>query len=567
MTQQAADPTKWFTDLVGQQQGLLSQSPDFANLPGVTEWTEAMSKMVKWQMDTYNAIAAPFMNWFGMGQASEPIPDNRFSGEAWTKDPRYAAMARSYLAQVDALNKALEAAPVDARTKGQWSFAMRQITDALSPSNNLMTNPQAQQIALESGGKSLIDGLKLFTEDLAKGRISMTDEGAFEVGENVATTPGTVVFENELFQLIQYTPTTEQVHERPFLMVPPCINKFYILDLQAKNSFVGHVVAQGHTVFLVSWRNVGPEQGSVTWDDYLEDGVLKALDIALDISGADKANTLGFCVGGALLASALAVQAARGVEKAASVTLLTVMLDYTDAGEIGLLIDEQSVAQKEAQIGQNGVLQGRELAQVFSALRANDLIWPYVVNGYLSGQAPPPFDLLYWNSEETNLPGPMFCWYVRNMYLENNLRQPGGTTQLGVPVDLGKITIPSFIYASRADHIVPWKSAYESTQLLGGDRTFVLGASGHIAGVINPPAKMKRNYWVNKGETTQYPDEADRWFELAESVPGSWWPVLYEFLAANAGEMKPAPTEPGNDEYKALEPAPGKYVKEKAPQI
>ncbi len=563
MTQ--TDPTQWFTDLVGQQQSVLSNAPDFATLPGVTEWTEAVSKLAKWQQDSWTAMTAPFMSWLGMGQASEPIPDSRFAGEAWTKDPRYAAMARSYLAQVDALNKALEAAPLDAKAKGQWSFAMRQITDALSPSNSLMTNPQAQQLALETGGKSLIDGLKLFTEDLAKGRISMTDEGAFDVGENVATTPGTVVFENELMQLIQYTPTTEQVYERPFLVVPPCINKFYILDLQPKNSFVGHAVAEGHTVFLVSWRNVGPELGNKTWDDYLSDGVITALDVALDITGADKANTLGFCVGGTLLASALTVLATKGEQKAASVTLLTAMLDFTDTGEIGVLIDEQSVAQKEAQIGKGGLLQGRELAQVFSALRANDLIWPYVVKGYLSGQAPPPFDLLYWNSDETNLPGPMFCWYVRNTYLGNQLRVPGATRQLGVGVDLAKLDIPAFLYASQRDHIVPWKTAYESTQLLGGEKTFVLGASGHIAGVINPPAKMKRNYWIVR-DNNKYPADPEAWFSQAESVPGSWWPELYEFLARTAGEKKDAPKKPGTTKYKAIEPAPGRYVKETAPQ-
>ena len=322
------------------------------------------------------------------------------------------------------------------------------------------------------------------------------------MGRNVGTTPGTVVFQNELIQLIQYTPTTEKVHQRPLVIVPPCINKYYILDLQPANSFVGHAVAQGHTVFLVSWRNAGPEQDTLTWDDYLEQGVLRAIEVARAITGADKVNTLGFCVGGTLLASALAVLAARGEQPAASMTLLTTMLDFTDTGEIGLLVTEERVAQREAAIGKGGLLKGSELAQVFASLRANDLIWPYVVKGYLKGQAPPAFDLLYWNSDDTNLPGPMFCWYLRNTYLENKLREPGGTVQLGEPVDFGGVDVPAFVYASKEDHIVPWKTAYASTQLLSGDTTFVLGASGHIAGVINPPAKNKRNYWTERRAAT-----------------------------------------------------------------
>ena len=327
---------------------------------------------------------------------------------------------------MDLLTKALDASPLDERSKGQWSFALRQVTDALSPANNLMTNPEAQQLALETGGKSLTEGLKLFTEDLAKGRISMTDESAFEVGRNVATTPGTVIFQNELIQLIQYTPSTDEVYERPLVIVPPCINKFYILDLQPANSFVGHAVAEGHTVFLVSWRNAGPEQGQLTWDDYIYEGVLRAIDVALEITGADKANTLGFCVGGTLLASALAILQARGQQKAASMTLLTTLLDFSDTGEIGLLVDGKGVAPAGGGDRQGRRASGQRAgARSSPSLRANDLIWPYVVKGYLQGQAPPPFDLLYWNSDDTNLPGPMFCWYVRNTYLENKLREPG----------------------------------------------------------------------------------------------------------------------------------------------
>lgn len=562
MTQ--SDQSQWFTDLLSQQQALLSSTLDFSAVPGMREWMDAVTSFTRWQTEAWSALSAPWLAMFG--GTSEPVKDRRFTSEAWTKDPRFDTMSRTYLAQVDVLNKALDAAPLDARTKGQWSFAMRQVMDALSPANNLMTNPEAQKLALETGGQSLIDGMRLFTEDLAKGKLSITDEAAFEVGENVATTPGTVVFENELMQLIQYTPTTDEVFARPLLIVPPCINKFYILDLQPKNSFVAHAVAQGHTVFLVSWVNAGPELGGKTWDDYLADGVLKGLEVALAITKADKANTLGFCIGGTLLASSLAVLAAKGDERAASMTLLTTMLDFSDTGEIGLLVDEQGVVQRENSIGKGGLLQGSELSGVFSSLRANDLVWPYVVKGYLQGQAPPAFDLLYWNSDDTNLPGPMFAWYLRNTYLENKICNPGATVQLGEPVDLGAIDVPSFLYASRADHIVPWQTAYLSTQVVGGQKTFVLGASGHIAGVINPPASGKRNYWIVPDIDNNYPHDPDLWLDQAESVPGSWWPVFYDFAAATAGEKKPAPKKPGSTTYKAIEPAPGRYVKTKAPK-
>ena len=454
----------------------------------------------------------------------------------------------------------LDTAPADAKTKAQWRFALKHVQDALSPANYLATNPEALQLALDTGGASLLEGMRLFLQDVAKGRISMTDDQAFEVGRNVATTPGSVVFENELMQLIQYAPTTPKVHARPLLIVPPCINKYYILDLQPENSLVAHAVAQGHTVFLVSWRNVAAAQGHFSWDDYLELGVMTAIAASIEISDADAVNTLGFCVGGTLLACALAVQAARGHSKrVSSMTLLTTMLDFADAGEIGQLVDERSVVQREAHIGRSGVLQGRELGQVFASLRANDLIWPYVVKGYLKGQAPPAFDLLFWNGDDTNLPGPMFCWYLRNAYLENKLSVPGGTQQCGEAVDFGRIKVPAFLYASHDDHIVPWRTAYASTRLLGGDTTFVLGASGHIAGVINPPAKNKRNHWVGIPIA-----EPQAWLDGAQSVPGSWWPAWTGWLAGHAGAQVKAPKQAGARKYPVIEPAPGRYVKEKA---
>src|SRR5580658_3778659 len=576
MSQQPPDPTRWLADLMKADHSVLWPTGDAFDTSGAlaaaaTSWTKAVADYTAWQLNTLQQMASLWTAGLpGAGAAAAPVKDKRFAGEEWTKAPGFDALARIYLAQTEQVHKALEAAPLDERSKAQWGFALRQLTDALSPANMLVTNPEALQLAMETGGASLAEGLRLFTEDLARGRIAMTDETAFEVGRNVGTTPGRVVYQNELIQLIQYTPTTDTVHRRPLVVVPPSINKYYILDLQPENSFIAHAVAQHQTVFLVSWRNAGPGQAKLTWDDYIEDGVLRAIDVARRITKADKVNTLGFCIGGTLLASAVAVQAARGQHPAASMTLLTTMLDFTDTGEIGLLVSEQGVAAREAAIGQGGLLKGRELAQVFASLRANDLIWPYVVKGYLEGKAPPAFDLLYWNSDATNLPGPMFCWYLRHTYLENKLREPRGTVQCGEPVDLGAINVPAFVYASKDDHIVPWKTAYASTQLLRGDTSFVLGASGHIAGVINPPAKNKRNYW-----TLARADAADgqarldanpeSWFDVAESVPGSWWPAWIDWLAPHSGTRVVARKKQGNAEFPPIEEAPGSYVKEKAP--
>jgi polyhydroxyalkanoate synthase subunit PhaC len=579
MSQQPSDPTRWLVDLMKADHTVLWPAGDAfdtskALAAAATSWTKAVADYTAWQLDTLQQMAALWTAAVpGAGAAAAPVTDKRFAGEEWSKNPGFDALARIYLAQTEQVRKALEAAPLDERSKAQWGFALRQLTDALSPANMLVTNPEALQLAVETKGASLAEGFRLFTEDLARGRIAMTDETAFEVGRNICTTPGSVIYQNEVMQLIQYVPTTDRVHKRPLVIVPPCINKYYILDLQPQNSFVAHAVAQGHTVFLVSWRNAGPGQAKLTWDDYIEQGVLRAIDVARRIAKADKVNALGFCVGGTLLASALAVQAARGEHPAASLTLLTTLLDFTDTGELGLLVSEQGVAAREAKLGQGGLLKGSELAQVFASLRANDLIWPYVVKGYLEGKAPPAFDLLYWNSDDTNLPGPMYCWYLRNTYLENKLREPGATVQCGEPVDLGAIEAPTFIYASKEDHIVPWKTAYASTQLLRGDTSFVLGASGHIAGVINPPAKKKRNYWTLApieapdaiDGQAQLDADPDSWFDGAESVPGSWWPAWIDWLAPHSGTKVVARKKQGNAEFPPIEEAPGSYVKEKAP--
>jgi poly[(R)-3-hydroxyalkanoate] polymerase subunit PhaC len=486
--------------------------------------------------------------------------DRRFAHREWRDNPYFDYLKQSYLLAAQYLEELVEKAELEPLARERARFAVKQWIDALCPANFPATNPEALEQALETRGESLTRGLANLMGDVQKGRISQTDDAAFEVGRNLGVTRGAVVFENELIQLIQYAPATPEVAKRPLVMVPPCINKFYILDLQPENSFVGHAVASGHTVFMLSWRNVTAAEGHLGWDDYLETGVLTALRVGREIAGADQVNALGFCVGGTLLGAALAVLAARKEAWVESVTLLATMLDFSEAGQIGLFVDEAAVATREATIGRGGILPGSELAFVFSSLRANDLVWPYVVNNYLLGGQPAAFDLLYWNADSTNLPGPMYCYYLRNTYLENKLRVPGALANCGVGVDLGRIELPLFVLATREDHIVPWRSAYRSLGLVGGeDKTFVLGASGHIAGVINPAAKNRRSHWIGE----PYPEDPEAWLAQAKEERGSWWPRWSQWLGRHAGGTRKAPARPGNAQYKAIEPAPGRYVRER----
>ena len=433
---------------------------------------------------------------------------------------------------------------------------------AAAPSNYLAFNAEAQQKAIDTQGESLAKGLANMLHDAKQGHMSMTDESLFEVGKNVATTEGAVVFENEYFQLIEYKPLTAKVHEKPFLLVPPCINKFYILDLQPENSFIRYAVSQGQRTFVVSWRNPDASMEKKTWDDYIEHAAIEAIHRVQDITGAKQINALGFCVGGTILTTALAVLAARGEKPVASLTLLTTLIDFTDTGILDVFIDENMVRFREMQMGAGGMLKGQDLASTFSFLRPNDLVWNYVVGNYLKGETPPPFDLLYWNSDSTNLPGPFYAWYLRNTYLENNLVKPGRLTVCGEKVDLGKLSLPVYIYGSREDHIVPIGGAYASTQVLPGKKRFVMGASGHIAGVINPPAKNKRSHWIRADDNFP-PSQAD-WLAGAKEYPGSWWTDWAKWLKSHAGKQIPAPKAYGKGKYKAIEPAPGRYVKAKA---
>ncbi|MEZ5650581.1 MAG: class I poly(R)-hydroxyalkanoic acid synthase [Burkholderiaceae bacterium] len=484
--------------------------------------------------------------------------DRRFAGSAWQQSP-FGWNAALYELNAQAMMHLASALKGDEKSRERVRFAVQQWVDAMAPTNFLISNPDAQRKLVDSAGKSLQQGVENLLGDLRKGHISQVDESAFEVGRNLAVTPGAVVFENELIQLIQYEPTTPRVAAKPILLVPPCINKFYILDLQPENSLVAHLIDQGHTVFMVSWRNVKADQGTLGWDDYLKLGVHDAIDVVRDISGQDTINALGFCVGGTIIAAALAVLAARGERPVESLTLLTTLLDFERTGILDIFIDEAQVAWREATLGNGGIMPGADLAHTFSMLRPNDLIWNYVVNNYLKGEKPAAFDLLYWNGDSTNLPGPMYTWYLRHTYLQDELKQPGRLTCLGQPVDLSSIGVPTYVYASREDHIVPWQSAYGSTRILDGELRFVLGASGHIAGVINPPAKRKRNYWVND----TLPDSADEWFEHATEVAGSWWPDWCQWLEDHKGGTVTA-RKPGTADYPVIEPAPGRYVRERA---
>ena len=486
--------------------------------------------------------------------------DKRFKDESWREQPYYDLLKQSYLLGSRQLHEFVDRAQVDDKTKLQLRFYARQFIDAMSPSNFPATNPEVIRKAIETRSASLTDGMKNLIDDLQKGRITRVDESAFEVGRNLATTPGMVVFENELIQLIQYAPQTSEVEKTPLLFVPPCINKYYLLDLGQGNSLVEYAVAQGHQVFLISWRSAVAETGHLTWDDYLEMGPLKAIDVVLEITGAERTHALGFCVGGTILSCAAGVLAARQQDKLATITLLTTMLDFSDTGEIGLLIDAGSVALREATIGKGGILPGKELAFTFGTLRANDLIWRYVVDSYLKGATPDAFDLLFWDSDSVSLPGPMYCWYTRNTYLENNIKVPGKTTQCGVPIDLSKVKQPLYLLASREDHIVPWKTAYGSKDLIGKDVRFVLAASGHVAGVINPPSRNKRSHWLND-ELVENPQS---WLDSAQEKPGSWWPDWDAWMKRHSDGVIPAPNQQGNARYSPIEPAPGRYVKAKS---
>nr|AEO72076.1 polyhydroxyalkanoate synthase [Burkholderia cepacia] len=494
---------------------------------------------------------------------SPELKDRRFSGDAWKSSPAHAFAAAWYLLNARYLQELADSLQTDPKTRERIRFTVQQWTAAAAPSNFLALNPDAQKSILDTQGESLRQGMMNLLGDLQRGKISQTDESQFVVGKNLGCTEGAVVYENDL---IPADPSTRRrrtrCFERPLLIVS-AVHQQVLHPRPAAREFASSRTRCRTVIrcFLVSWRNADASVAHKTWDDYMNEGLLAAIDAVQQVSGREQINTLGFCVGGTMLATALAVLAARGEHPAASMTLLTAMLDFSDTGILDVFVDEAHVQMREQTIGgkngtQPGLMRGVEFANTFSFLRPNDLVWNYVVDNYLKGRTPAPFDLLYWNSDSTSLPGPMYAWYLRNTYLENKLREPGALTVCGESVDLSLIDVPTFIYGSREDHIVPWQTAYASTSILSGPLKFVLGASGHIAGVINPPAKKKRSYWVND----DLPESADDWFAGATEQPGSWWPTWVEWLDAYGGRKVAPPAEAGSAQFPVIEPAPGRYV-------
>jgi polyhydroxyalkanoate synthase len=555
----AADWTRFWTAPAGDTAPRAGGAP-----PTMAAHSDALADLDR----DYAARAAALWQAVLHAQAGDPLPeiatsdpdDRRFDAPEWRAIPWFSFLRQAYLLNAGYLEARVKALPLAPRDAARAAFYTRQAIDALAPANFLAGNPAAQKRALASGGTSLMHGAANLLGDLRAGRVTMSDPDAFEVGRNLAATPGSVVYRNDLIELIQYDATTPRVARRPLVIVPPCINKYYILDLAADDSFVRHAVGAGHTTFIVSWRNIPPELGQLAWDDYLARGVEQAIDVAKSIAGSRTVNALGFCVGGTLLASALAVMAARGDRSVASLTLLATMLDFADPGEIGVYITPEFLASVEPAMRMGARMPGATLAAAFSSLRANDLVWRYVVGNYLEGRTPPPLDFLHWNGDSTSLPGPMFAYYLENMYAHNRLCVPGALTMQGESIDLARIRCPAYVMASRRDHIVPWKSAWRSTALLGGDVTFVLGASGHIAGVVNPPEPPKRNYWTG----ARAGGDADAWLARADAHPGSWWPHWTRWLAAHKGGTRAAPATTGSAAFAPLAAAPGTYVHEAA---
>ena len=538
------------------------------DLGGLRPRADAPAAQLKFSPEKLQTLQGQYFKdasdlWNQSLHSSLQVKDRRFSGEAWAANPVAAFNAATYLLNARTLMGLADAVDADDKTRTRVRFAIEQWVAAAAPSNFLAFNAEAQKKAVDTQGESISKGIQNLVHDMQQGHVSMTDESLFEVGKNVATTEGAVVFENEFFQLIEYKPLTAKVYEKPFLLVPPCINKFYILDLQPANSLIRYAVSQGHRTFVVSWRNPDESMAHKTWDDYIEHAAIEAINTVQAITGAPKINALGFCVGGTILSTALAVLAARGDKPVASATFLTTLINFTDTGILDVFIDDNFVKFREQQMGQGGLLKGQDLASTFSFLRPNELVWNYVVGNYLKGETPPPFDLLYWNSDSTNLPGPFYAWYLRNTYLENNLVKPRKVTVCGEAIDLGKVDMPVYIYGSREDHIVPIGGSYASTQVLPGKKRFVMGASGHIAGVINPPAANKRSHWLREG--TQFPADVNDWIANAKEVPGSWWTDWSDWLKTHAGKQIAAPKAYGKGvKFKAIEAAPGRYVKAKA---
>lgn len=554
----AASPQTAFSDELGIARAFFDAWVKMASDP---------AQLMQAQMKAWQDYATLWQNALLAMSGQKPAPvaethkgDRRFRHEDWQNKFLFDYLKQSYLIASRHLHKAMcDVQGLDENAAKKVDFYTRQYIDALSPSNFALTNPEVLNETIRSGGKNLLKGFNNLLDDLARGdgdlRVKMVDDRAFKLGVNIAATPGKVVFQNDLLQLIQYVPTTKEVYRRPLLVVPPWINKFYVLDMRADNSFVRWAVEQGHTVFIVSWINPDAKHASKTFEDYLTEGTLAAIDATLKAANAEDLNLIGFCLGGTLVAATLGHLAAINDKRVASATFFATLVDFKQAGELEVFIDEQQIAALEKRMNKRGYLEGSEMATTFNMLRANDLIWSFVVNNYLMGREPMAFDLLYWNADSTRMPAAMHSYYLRNMYLKNLLREPGGLTLAGTPIDLSKVKTPLYFISTVEDHIAPWKTVYAGARVFKSPVRFVLGGSGHIAGIVNPPSANKYGYWTND----KLVDNADTWLGAAKQHAGSWWTDWQRWVDGHGGG-KVAARVPGKGKLKALEDAPGSFV-------
>ncbi len=532
-------------------------------------------KIMKFQLEFYRDYMRLLSNISSrfLGEAPQPIyrpldKDRRFQDEVWNQNAIFDFIKQSYLLTSNWLLRIIDDVEgLDKKDMHKLEFYTKQFIDAMAPSNFAMTNPQVIKATIDSKGENLVKGLQNLLNDLEKSKdsltIKQTDSKAFKIGNNLAATKGKVIYQNDLMQLIQYEPTTKEVYKIPLLIVPAWINKFYILDMRQDNSFVKWLVDQGFTVFMISWVNPDAKLAKKTFQDYMEEGPLTAFNVIEEITGEKECGVIAYCLGGTLLSATLAYLAAKGIRKVKSISYLTTLVDFSDAGDLEVFIDEEQVRELEQKMSEKGYLDGSSMAQVFNMLRANDLIWSFVVNNYLLGKEPFPFDLLYWNSDSTRMPALMHSFYLRNMYQKNMLVKPGGIKLKDVPIDLRNITVPTYILSTREDHIAPWKSTFIATKLYKGLIKFVLSASGHVAGVINPAGKSKYSYWTYDNDIKDWGRMTpDGWFKDAKEHQGSWWPNWLDWQKKFAGAKVEA-RKPGNSKYKPIEDAPGSYVKVK----
>ena len=561
--------------LAAQAEGKTQPVPDPLNVgQAFMEMTAKLmsdpAKLMQTQMDLWQGYMSLWQNMAErmMGQKTDDViapekGDKRFKDPEWQENQVFDYIKQSYLLTARWLqNMSRNVEGLDPKTAKKVEFYTRQFVDALSPTNFWMTNPKVLRTTIETNGENLVKGLENMLEDLKAGsgqlKIRMTDMDAFKLGVNVATTPGKVIYQNDLMQLIQYDPATEKVYERPLLIIPPWINKYYILDLRPENSFIRWCTEQGYTVFVISWVNPDEKLAEKSFADYMHEGPLAALDAMEAATGVKEASVIGYCIGGTLLATTLAYMAAQGDKRFKAATFLAAQVDFSEPGELSVFIDEEQIRMLEEQMEKQGYLDGNTMGTAFNMLRANDLIWSFVINNYLLGKEPFPFDLLFWNADSTNMPKEMHSFYLRNMYQKNLLVKPGGIVIDDTPIDLRKIDIPVYLQASKDDHIAPYPSVFKATHIYSGPVKFMLAGSGHIAGVINPPQANKYQHWINN-KRKKYAT-ADEWLKDAEEKPGSWWPDWHRWLSRKSGKKVPA-RHPGDGKLKPIEDAPGSYVK------